>query len=423
MNARKIRGDLALSAGSQVAYKLLGFAIVAMLARHLAPTSFGQLMFALSLAELLILATELGTSNLLVREVAVRPDAARTELGAVLGARLVMLAPYTLLVTAVALAQPTGQAFVLLAAATYIALRDISRSVSSVFVGLRRIGLSIVGFGSSLVLLTAGLMLVVVTGGGLGAALVAYLTAGIWSVAVAGILIRLYVGATRPVFAPATIWRVLVRALPLFGIGVMTLLHFKLDTILLGFLRTYPEVAAYKASATLLEASQAIVRPLTLIFLPICAHLAAIGAYDQLGRSFERLSFAALGLGLAAAAVAWVAAELIITTVYGEGYRDAANLLRLHFAATPAMFLGVVAILHSTALRAERAAVVYLAGGVVLNLVADLLLIPPLGATGAALATLAAQSISGIGLFLHCRRRIAAARPDPVAAAAARSGS
>ena len=56
---------------AQLAYKLLGFVILTLLARGLGPGEFGLLMFALATCELAALATEFGSSAYLTREIAV----------------------------------------------------------------------------------------------------------------------------------------------------------------------------------------------------------------------------------------------------------------------------------------------------------------------------------------------------------------
>ena len=81
--------DLALTVTAQLAYKLLGFVILTLLARGLGPDEFGFLMFALATCELAALLTEFGSSAYLIREIAMTPVHTLRLLGEVLGIRLV----------------------------------------------------------------------------------------------------------------------------------------------------------------------------------------------------------------------------------------------------------------------------------------------------------------------------------------------
>ena len=168
-------------------------------------------------------------------------------------------------------------------------------------------------------------------------------------------------------------------------------------------------MAVYEASARLFEASQASVRPLTTVFLPICAGLAAAGAHDALRRSLAKLSTIALAAGAAAFLAANLVAEWAILFVYGAAYATSADVLRVHFAATPFVFLGTVALFHLTALRRERTALLCAAAGLGFNAALDLLLIPGHGPVGAAWATLAAEATAAVGLQATAWLALAAA--------------
>lgn len=65
--------------------------------------------------------------------------------------------------------------------------------------------------------------------------------------------------------------------------------------------------------------------------------------------------------------------------VYGQAYAASAEVLRLHFAATPFVFVGTVGLFHLTVLRQERLALCCAGAGLGLNIVLDLVLIPRTG--------------------------------------------
>ena len=180
-----------------------------------------------------------------------------------------------------------------------------------------------------------------------------YLVAGLWLIGTCWGQAR-WLGPVRPIMRA---WRrVIVSSLPLFGLGLLTMIQLRIDSSLLGLLRPFTDVANYAASARLFEASQAIVRPLIQVFLPIAAGLAAACAYAELRHSLLRLTALALAAGAATALVVALVADPAIEIIYGAGFAPAAEILRIHFAATPFVFVGAIAMFHLTALRRERMA-------------------------------------------------------------------
>ena len=150
MKQGKIRRDLLIAFASQLAFKVLGFAVLAVMARLLSQAEYGKLMFALTLCGVTVLVTDLGASTDLSRRVAAAPGGARRRLEAVLSARLPLLAAYLVLLPAwVAVTKPDALA-VAAAIAVYSVCKDVYRTYSSLFQGLHRIGYTVVAFGASL---------------------------------------------------------------------------------------------------------------------------------------------------------------------------------------------------------------------------------------------------------------------------------
>jgi O-antigen/teichoic acid export membrane protein len=118
---------------SQFGYKILGFALLALLARALSQADYGKLMFALTLCGVTVPVTDLGASTDLSRRVAAEPEGALGRLEAVLSARLPLLVAYLVLLSAwVAVTKPDALA-VVAAIAVFSGCKDIYRSYSSVF--------------------------------------------------------------------------------------------------------------------------------------------------------------------------------------------------------------------------------------------------------------------------------------------------
>jgi len=133
MKHGKIRRDLLIAFASQLAFKVLGFVVLAVMARLLSQAEYGKLMFALTLCGVTVLVTDLGASTDLSRRVAAAPAGARRRLEAVLSARLPLVAAYVVLLPAwVAVTKPDALA-VAAAIAVYSVCKDVYRTYSSLF--------------------------------------------------------------------------------------------------------------------------------------------------------------------------------------------------------------------------------------------------------------------------------------------------
>lgn len=408
MDAGKVRQDLSVAFGAQALFKAGGYIILAVLARELPRESFGQLLYLLALATLLVLLTELGTSTHLVRGISRDPAAAAPAYVQVLRSRVPLIALFACgLVAFVALTQPAliGAAA---AIAVFAALKDLHRTSASVLYGLRHVTAAQVVYGCGLALATGLIVFVARDGATLGQVVKVYLIWGAALFAMGVVLVRYYLGPLPRHRRPGGFKRLIRLSLPLFAVDLLALAHLKIDTVMLGLLRPMEEVAAYEAAAKLLEASQFLVRPLTLIFFPVLSGLAIQDAgVRRLRQMLSRLVGAGTLLGLGLAAAVGVAAPLIVPLVFGSGFESSVPLLRILFLSVPGLYLGVIAAFTGNALGIERRIALTLLGGVVLNVIGNAVAIPQWGPLGAAWITLLSQTVLSMVLLIVVWRALA----------------
>lgn len=394
----KLRRDLVLAFGAQGAFKVAGYVILALLARHLPREAFGEFLYIMALATLLVLLTDLGTSNHLVRATARDRGRAGTAYAEVMRVRIPLAVLFVGAMAAfVALTRPS-LVWAAVGVAAFVAFKDLYRSSSSVLYGLRRVAVAQGLYGAGLLLAIALIVLALRGDATLGEVVLAYLG---WGVALffAGLLvIRSRVGPI-PWRGTSRFGRAVRLSLPLFAVDVLVLVHFKVDTVMLGLLRPMTDVAAYEAGAKLLEASQFLVRPLTLIFFPILAALAHDdGPRERLRQLIPRVLALAITLGAVLAAGVALLAPWIIPLVFGPGFESSVPLLRILFLSVPALYVAVVATFSGNALHIERSSALVLLGAVALNLGLNAVVIPRFGPTGAAWSTVASQTLLAIVL-------------------------
>jgi PST family polysaccharide transporter len=402
-----IRRDLLISFVSQFGFKLLGFAALALMARRLSQADYGKLMFALTLCGVTVLITDLGASTDLSRRVAAAPAGARRRLEAVLSARLPLLAAYLVLLPVwVVLTKPDALT-VAAAIAVFSVCKDVYRSYSSLFLGLHRVGYTVTAYGTSLLVLVTVVALGAATGAGLGWMTGAHVLSGVVLLGVASAIMRLRVGPIRLRCGWRRMKRVFQGSVWLFVLSVAGMVHYAADTLMLGYMQSYEQVARYEAAAKLLEASQFMVRPLTLILLPVCAALASRQQWQDLRRLMHKMFAGMAVLGVATWGFAALLSVPIIRIVYTATYDDSAQVLRVLYLSVPGLYTATVAMLLASSTLREKRAVFIMAVGVALNVAFNLVAIPRYGALGAAWVTVASQTFVGAWLIADAYRSVA----------------
>ena len=407
MTQGKTRRDLLIAFASQFVFKILGFAVLALMARRLSQADYGKLMFALTLCGVSVLVTDLGASTDLARRVATAPAGALRRLEAVLSARLPLLAAYLVLLGAWVAATKPDVLAVAAAIAVFSVFKDVYRTYSSLFLGLHRIGYTVAAYGTSLLVLVTTVAAGAMTGAGLAWMTGAHVLSGAVLLGMAAGITRFTIGPIRLRWGWHQMRQVFGGSVWLFALSLAGVVHFAADTLMLGYLQPYEQVARYEAAAKLLEASQFMVRPLTLILLPVCAALASRQQWDDLRRLMHKMFGGMAVLGVAAWGFVALLSRPIIRSVYTATYDDSAEVLRVLYLSVPGLYTATVGMLLASSTMREKRAVFIMALGVAINVALNLVAIPRYGALGAAWVTVGSQTFVGMWLIGDAYRGVA----------------
>ncbi len=193
-------------------------------------------------------------------------------------------------------------------------------------------------------------------------------------------------------------------AWPFAASNALAILLTNTDILIIGWMRTASDVGLYSAAVRIVQILYLLPAVLQMSILPVFARLA--GYDNQRFRAlFERTIGMAYLVAIPVSLGGFVLRKEIMTLIFGGGYALAApafGILMLTLLVNfPAVILtgGIFTHNHQKSL----VMVSVIAG--VLNVVFDLLLIPPFGITGSAYATLFAQMISNAYLW-HVMKKI-----------------
>jgi O-antigen/teichoic acid export membrane protein len=195
------------------------------------------------------------------------------------------------------------------------------------------------------------------------------------------------------------LWGRLLRAgIPLAGAALLTVAYTRIDQVLVYQLSGAEEAGLYGAVYRVLDRAQLVPLAVVTTLLPM---LAAAWTHDR--ARFQRLfQDAAEFLWIAALlplGLTLVASEPLVELLFGGDFAAAAPALPILMGAFVAIALGPLAVNAIVVLGRQRRLAIYALAGLVINVVLNLILIPPYGFLAAAWVTLVTE-VSVVGLAL-----------------------
>lgn len=391
----------------QVATFVVPLLTLPYLSRTLGTEAFGLVLFAQGFSMVLGIVIDYGFGATAARDAAAArhdADALSALVARVLGAR-VLLCVGSLMAALVALLTVSKlRENPELLALAWIGAVATGLSPGWLFVGLERLKLpSLVQLGSRVA--GAGLTFVLVHNpGDTWVVLALYAGGALLSTGLTTIM-QYRLLAWRPPQLRAGLRTLREASIYFAGIGAIGL-YSSANVVILGLFVSSTDVAHFGAAERLVRATLQVVGPIAVAVFPRMAYLLSQGQRERAVR-LARISIAVLGgVGSLAAVVLAVAAPRIIRLVYGGGFEDSVDLLRVLVLIVP--LISVVSTLAGgwmLALRMDRAIVLCAVTAGLTNLVLAVLLVPLVGPIGMACSVVAAEVVALGGCVLSIRRR------------------
>jgi O-antigen/teichoic acid export membrane protein len=369
---------------------------------------YGRYAIALALTTLVSMLSEMGISTLAVREMSYRPDLERQVFGVALAAEFVTSAAAVVLLVPVAIVLGYSAAIIGLTAigCLIVIFQGVQAALGTPFQA-RRVLVYVAGLGAlnGTVAAAAGFPLIMAGAGpaGLMVALAlgyASACAGAWIV----LRRRLHLTPSwRRVWA--RVGPFLLAALPIAATGGIAIAYERIDLLLVSKLDSTEGAAVYAVALQALTYSVLLPAAVTTSFFPLLTKNLREDP-DQGRRSVVLLARIFTFLSVPLVILFVVSGEPLVTAVLGDDYSDAAVPLAI---ISGCMVLGFHNYLFWNALVAaylERRKLLILAVALPFNVALNLILIPPLGPTGAAIALLASDAVMGAWQIGVVRRNL-----------------
>jgi O-antigen/teichoic acid export membrane protein len=187
------------------------------------------------------------------------------------------------------------------------------------------------------------------------------------------------------------------EALPLALSGVLWVVFYKVDVLMLKAIAPTGEAAFYNASYQIMEIFSALYR---VVFYVSFTRLSQsfVSDSNQMLRQIYKTALLLTGGILPIVFFAGLFQSPLVSLIYGKAYEPSVQSLSVLLPSITMIIFGELARYIIIAAKQDRYLPPLLLGAVVLNVISNLILIPVMGGAGAAIATL----VSETGLTLVC---------------------
>ncbi|MFC1904401.1 oligosaccharide flippase family protein [Chloroflexota bacterium] len=201
--------------------------------------------------------------------------------------------------------------------------------------------------------------------------------------------------------------RLLVFSLPLLGAAMLSMIIMWIDTIMLGYFNTPEIVGLYNVAHPLAQSIALPLNALLTIYLPIATGLYSRKLMPELKRNYTIVTKWLVAVTLPIFLISFLFPKAVLFIFFGYGYIPAADALRILAAGFMVRNLFGPNGTTLVAMGHPRFLIWATLAAAILNIALNILLIPPLGIVGAAIASAVSivltHSVYAAKLYSLCR--------------------
>ncbi|MFA5339468.1 MAG: flippase [Candidatus Omnitrophota bacterium] len=397
--SRIAKNSLAMMA-AEIINKVLALILSIAIARWMGDVKFGQYAFIITLMMLFQIIADIGLDGLVTREVAKQKDRTLAYLSSALFLKfaLSVIAGTLLICASCFINKPTDVFYGSCVAGITLIFTASANIFSAVLNAHERLDIKahllvvskvIVIFFSCLALyFNKNLILLI------GAIAISELIRAISGWAVCS---KLY-GKLLAKIDLSLCKKLFIKSIPFALIGMMGLIYFKIDTVMLSLMINDQVVGWYNAAYNLLSAIMFISVSYTLAIFPSLSRSAEFSE-DIFAFSWERSIKYLVLIGIPISAGTMVLSERIIILFYSSGFKQSVIALQIIIWALPWIFINSINmyVLYAAGKQAQVAVVVGIS--MAANIILNLIVIPKASYIGASAVTVLSEIINAI-LFL-----------------------
>lgn len=407
---RRVAATAAADLLARVATVALGVVTTALLARHLGVSGFAAFNYAIAWGLLFTPLTDFGLRQAAVNRLSVREVSPSEIAGSLLTLRLIMALVFGGGAALLALVVSPDRTVLLGSLIVCLGLVVGTPGILAAVVqtAMKPAWTIVSNISASMAWAVVALVLIALDVGPVA------LVAGVVGAGVVSSLIQAWMAQRLASIGRPTrrALRALLRLSIPLGIGAVAVaIYYRIDSILLYNISGSEEAGHYAAAYRLVDQVQVVPIAIVGALFPLISEAAATNP-ARLRRFVSTAWEILIGMALPIVAIGMAVAHPLAGLLFGDEFRGpTGTVLILIWPVVGAIFLGYLAGALVPAINMVRLWTVIVFGGVAVNVAMNLLLIPPFGARGAAVATVATEfPVMALTLWFACRR---AALPLP----------
>jgi O-antigen/teichoic acid export membrane protein len=375
------------------------------------PEAYGSYYAVLNFSLLLSALLDVGISNYNARRIAIDREIGLSDLPQLLGMKLLLFGSYLGLTLGASLLLGYTQTTLLwlLLICFNQGINFLNGYLRSNLSGLHLFKLDgLLGVLDKLLMSAGALPLVLGYSYGSGHLLSDFILVQLTAYMLTSLVLFLIISQKTPIrlkFERQAQWRLLQQTMPFATLGVLMGLYTKIDAVMLDSMLANGayEAGIYAASYRLLDAMAMVPILMSGVLLP---QFSSLMAKNELAPAFVRTSALLLGgIGFLAALVLLLHTDFVLQTLYthnSPAQSEVFGWLMLSFIPLSMNYVFGTLLTAAGSMRRMN----FLAlGGLGINLLLNIWLIPVKGAVGAAMATGLTQLFILVGQFLSCYHR------------------
>ncbi len=397
-----IKNVIWLSSGVTIS-RIVRSLMIIYAARVLGTEHYGIFSYALSLAAVFSIFSDIGLSNLLTRELVKNSIKEKREYLATSFSLKMSLVSVTALIIAfispiftnIADAKPLM--LIMAALIAFDSIRGFLFSISraenrmqfeATFEIITEIFITTIGF----VILTKAPSAANFASG--------YALASGLSMLVVLVVMRNYISGTFTYFRKKLVGPIIKSAWPFAVMGVFGVFLTNIDSVIIGYFRPVGDLGLYAAAQKPISMFYLIPGFLYVSLFPFISKFIKDGEEKKLSILLRKSIIVSLGLALPIVLGGIIIAGPLINVVYGHDYIGATSTFQILLLTLLPIFPGMILASTLLAEDKQKTFIKSSAVGAGLNIILDLILIPKYGIAGSAIATLIAQlAVNGIFLY------------------------
>lgn len=186
----------------------------------------------------------------------------------------------------------------------------------------------------------------------------------------------------------------LKESLPIIFTSIFIIIYMKIDQIMIQKMLDESALGIFSASAKLSEAFCVLPGLIATALFPAIINGLKVSKEEYFNRMQRLYAIFTLITTFTSLAIFFLG-EKIISVLYGPDFIPASTVLKIHFANSVFLFLGIAYSQAFIVERIQHFTTINTIIGAGLNIILNLYLIPKMGVLGSAFATLASQFYSG----------------------------